>query len=123
MVVSDQAPPRFSRDGQRLYLGHRATTAPPAAEGAPEPRAVDIWNWQDPYLQPMQRVRAQQERNRNYRAMVYTADKRLVQLATTDLPNVNVDDDATIAVGTSELAYRQRGLLGHDLQRHLRSSI
>jgi len=107
MVVSDQAPPRFSRDGQRLYLGTAPPPAPPAAEGAPEPRSVDIWNWQDPYLQPMQRVRAQQDRNRNYRAMVYTADKRLVQLATTELPNVSVDDDATIAVGTSELAYRK----------------
>ena len=32
----------------------------------------------------MQRVRAQQDRNRNYRAVVLLADKRFVQLATPD---------------------------------------
>ena len=82
LVVSDQFAPRFSDDGQRLFLG----TAPPPAPPAPEARrrrlSVDIWNWQDPMLQPMQRVRAQQERNRTYRAVVHLADKRFVQLAT-----------------------------------------
>jgi dipeptidyl aminopeptidase/acylaminoacyl peptidase len=107
MVVSDQAAPRFSKDGQRLFIGTAPPPAPPAPEGAPEPRAVDIWHWQDPQLQPMQRVRAQQERNRNYRAVVHLADKRLVQLAAPDLPNVNPGDDALRAIGTSDLPYRR----------------
>ncbi|HSC28216.1 MAG TPA: prolyl oligopeptidase family serine peptidase [Vicinamibacterales bacterium] len=108
LVVSDQAPPRFSKDGQRLFLGTAPPPEPPAAEGAPQPRAVDIWHYKDPHLQSMQRSRAQQERNRNYRAVVHMADRRLVQLATFDLPNVNPGDDATShAVGTSDLPYRR----------------
>jgi dipeptidyl aminopeptidase/acylaminoacyl peptidase len=107
MVVSDQFDPRFSRDGQRLYLGTAPPPQPPPAEDAPEPRAVDVWHWQDPQLQPMQRVRAQQERTRTYRAIVYTADKRFVQLATADLPNVNTQDELAVAVGTSDLPYRR----------------
>jgi dipeptidyl aminopeptidase/acylaminoacyl peptidase len=107
MVVSDQAAPRFSEDGHRLFLGTAPPPPPPAPENAPAPRAVDLWHWQDPLLQPMQRVRAQQERNRNYRAVVYLDDKRFVQLATLDLPNVNPGDDPARAVGTSEMPYRR----------------
>jgi dipeptidyl aminopeptidase/acylaminoacyl peptidase len=107
MVVSDQAPPRFSDDGHRLYLGTAPPPAPPAPEGAPQPRAVDVWHWQDPLLQPMQRVRAQQERNRTYRAVVHLPEKRFVQLATPDLPTVAQADDPVRAVGTSELPYRK----------------
>ena len=107
MVVSDQAAPRFSPDGQRLYVGTAPPPAPPAADGAPAPRGVDLWHWQDPLLQPMQRVRAQQERNRNYRAVVHLSDKRFVQLATPDFPNVAQGDDPARAIGTSDLAYRR----------------
>jgi dipeptidyl aminopeptidase/acylaminoacyl peptidase len=107
MVVSDQAPPRFSRDGLRLFVGTAPPPAPPAPEGAPAPRGVDIWHWQDPLLQPMQRVRAQQERNRNYRAVVHLADKRFVQLATPDFPTVGQGEDSARALGTSDLPYRR----------------
>jgi dipeptidyl aminopeptidase/acylaminoacyl peptidase len=107
MVVSDQAAPRFSEDGQRLYLGTAPPPAAPAPEGAPQPRAVDIWHWQDPMLQPMQRVRAQQDRNRNYRAVVHLSDKRFVQLATPDFPNIANGEDPARAVSTSDLPYRR----------------
>ena len=107
LVVSDQAEPRFSQDGQRLYVGTAPPPAAPPAAGAPQPRSVDVWHWQDPLLQPMQRVRAQQERNRTYRAVVHLADKRFVQLATADFPNVAQGDDNTRAIGTSDLPYRR----------------
>jgi dipeptidyl aminopeptidase/acylaminoacyl peptidase len=58
-------------------------------------------------MQPMQRVRDQQERERNYRAVVHLADKRFVQLATPDLPNVNVADEPSQLLGTSDIPYRQ----------------
>jgi dipeptidyl aminopeptidase/acylaminoacyl peptidase len=107
LVVSDQAAPRFSDDGQRLFFGTGQPPSPPAAEGAAEPRQVDIWHWKDPLLQPMQRVRAQQERSRTYRAVVHLADKRFVQLATPDMPTVNPGDDPLRALGTDDLPYRQ----------------
>jgi dipeptidyl aminopeptidase/acylaminoacyl peptidase len=106
LVVSDQGGLRFSEDGHRLFLGTAPPPAPPAAEGAQAPRAVDVWHWQDPLLQPMQRVRAQQERNRNYRAVVHLADKRFVQLATPEWPNLAQGEDPVRAIATSELPYR-----------------
>ena len=107
LVVSDQAEPRFSEDGQRLYLGTSPPPEPPRAEGAPAPRAVDIWHYEDPYLQPMQQVRLQQERNRNYRAAIHLTDKRFVQLGTFDLPNVNPGEDPNLAIGTNDQPYRR----------------
>ena len=107
LVVSDQAAPRFSEDGHRLYLGTAPPPEPPAAEGAPQPRNVDVWHYRDPQLQPMQQVRLQQERNRNYRAVVHLSDKRFVQLGTFDLPNVNPGDDPNLAIGTNDLPYRR----------------
>ena len=107
LVVSDQGTLSFSKDGHRLYLGTAPPPAPPAPEGAPEPRGVDLWHWKDPLLQPMQRVRAQQERNRSYRAVVHLADKRFVQLATPEMPTLTPGDDPLRALATDDLPYRQ----------------
>ena len=56
----------------------------------------------------MQQVRAAQERNRNYRAVVFRADKRFVQLATPDLPTVNPGEDPVRTLGTSDIPYQQQ---------------
>jgi len=109
MVVSEFAAPRFSKDGGRLYLG---TGAPPAPtpdpdDKTPPPTKVDLWSYKDPLIQPMQKVREQQELERSYRAVVHLADKRFVQLATPDLPTVNPGDDPTQALATSDMPYRQ----------------
>jgi dienelactone hydrolase len=108
MVVADAAA-RFSEDGQRLYLASAPPPPPPADPNVRRPAAlpVDLWSSRDAQIQPMQRVRATQDRNRNYRAVVHLSDRRFVQLASADLPNVNPGPDPTRSIGTSDLAYRQ----------------
>ncbi|MCC7184976.1 MAG: hypothetical protein IT185_01960, partial [Acidobacteria bacterium] len=106
MVVHDSAP-SFSEDGKQLRLNTAPPPAPPADPNAVRPINVDLWHFQDAQLQPMQRVRATQERNRSYRAVVHLADKRFVQLATPDLPTVNPGLHPTWALGTSSLPYEQ----------------
>jgi hypothetical protein len=108
MVVADSAP-RFTDDGARLVL---ATAPPPPApadptDRRPAPIRVDLWSSRDGIIQPMQQVRANQDRNRSYTAIVHLADRRFVQLATPDLPNVNVGRDAARAVGTTNLPYQK----------------
>ena len=63
----------FSLDGSRLFLG---TAPPPEPEKNPDEEfpadekvLVDLWHWKDDYVQPIQRVRAEQDRNRSYRAV------------------------------------------------------
>jgi dipeptidyl aminopeptidase/acylaminoacyl peptidase len=108
MTVSEHAAPRFSEDGLRLYLGTAPPPEPPADPDSREPRPipVDIWSWKDPQLQPMQRVRAEQERQRNYRAVVHLSDKRFVQLATPEMPAVDPVEDSARALGSSDIPYR-----------------
>ncbi len=108
MVVADAAP-RFSEDGQRLYLATGPPPAPPADPAArrPQPLPVDLWSTRDGQIQPMQRVRATQDRDRNYRAVLHLSDKKFVQLATADLPTVNPGEDPNRSIGTSDLPYRQ----------------
>ena len=84
-VVSDKANLSFSLDGGRLFLG---AAPPPEPEKNPDEEIpadekvlVDLWHWKDDYIQPMQKVRAEQERNRSYRAVYHVKDKKFVQLA------------------------------------------
>ncbi len=105
-VVADAVAPRFSEDGARLFVSTRPAPKP-ADPDAPRPVNVDIWSYNDPWLQPMQRVRANQERDRGYAGVVHLSDKRFVQLATPDLPNVSVGRDPNRTTGTSDVPYRQ----------------
>lgn len=97
----------FSKDGQRLFLG---TALLPKAEpkDAPEPLKVDLWHWQDPELQSVQKVQAEKEKQRSYRAVVHLGGNstHFVQLATLDVPTLIVNENARFALGSSELPYR-----------------
>src|SRR4029077_766828 len=61
----------------------------------------------DPELQPMQKVRADEERKRSFRAMIDLADKRFTQLASPDMPDVRTNESAVRALGISDAPYRQ----------------
>jgi dipeptidyl aminopeptidase/acylaminoacyl peptidase len=106
IAVSENGRLEFSKDGARLFFG---TAAPPLAapDDAPEPVKVDIWHYQDPEIQPMQKVRAEDERKRNFRAMITIADKKFTQLASPDMPDVLTNDSATVALGVSDVRYKQ----------------
>ena len=94
----------FSKDGQRLFLG-TAELAKAEPKDAPEPMKVDLWHYKDPELQSVQKVKADKERQRNYRAVLHLpaagsdSPPRLVQLARTELPTVVINDNAQIALG------------------------
>jgi dipeptidyl aminopeptidase/acylaminoacyl peptidase len=109
MVVSDKGALSFSRDGRKLFV----PVAPPAkAESKDEVAAddkvvMDLWHWKDDIVQPMQKVRAGQERNRTYRGVFHIAEKKYVQLATPQMQTVNPTDDGLLAVGTDDRAYRR----------------
>jgi dienelactone hydrolase len=121
--IADNGTVRFSPNGQRIFFGtaprpvEQDTSAlPPAAERV----VVDIWNWKDPLIQPMQLRQLEQERRRTFDAVLHVRDNRVVQLGRSDIPNVNVAlrGDGDIAIGTSNLPYRQEiswGESGNDI--------
>ena len=101
----------FSDNGRRVFFGSAAEPVyeKPDSTPADEKVSVDIWNWKDPYLQPMQLLQADQEKKRTYQALWDVSAGKVVQLATVDMPDVTVGDegDADVALGLSDLPYRQ----------------
>ncbi|RPJ01547.1 MAG: hypothetical protein EHM31_05510, partial [Candidatus Aminicenantes bacterium] len=108
MAVSENGRLQFSKDGSRLFFGIAAAPQPDP-KGAPEPVKVDIWSWKDPYLQPMQKAQAEEDKKRTLMCVMHLGpkEKKFVQLATEDVPGIALSEDAKVALGSSDLAYRQ----------------
>lgn len=105
MVLSENAVPRFSRDGSRVFVGLRPQE--PAPEKSDEPAAnVDVWHWKDEEVQSVQMVRANQDRRFTYAAAVILADRKLVPLADTAMRVVTPTALGTVALGRDGTPYR-----------------
>jgi dipeptidyl aminopeptidase/acylaminoacyl peptidase len=111
LAVSDKAAPAFSRDGKKLYVAAGTPPKPPRlpadAPADEEKVTADLWRWNDDYVQPIQKVRATQDRNRSYRGVLDLASKRYTQLADATLAQVSLSDDGTRAIGSDDRAYRK----------------
>jgi len=109
-VISDKANLNFSLDGSRLFLGAAPPPEPEksADEDVPadEKVMVDLWHWKDDYIQPIQKVRAEQERNRSYRAVYNIKEKKFVQLADESMEGISPSNDGSIAIGSDTRKYR-----------------
>jgi dipeptidyl aminopeptidase/acylaminoacyl peptidase len=117
MAISERANLSFSRDGGDLFLG----VAPPpepekdaetGAADAEDKAVVDLWHWKDDYIQPMQKVRAEQDRNRSYRAVYHFKERKFTQLADATMESVNPSADGLWAIGSDDREYRT--LVGRD---------
>ncbi len=108
LAVSENGRLQFSKDGGRLFFGIAAAPKPESKD-APEPVKVDIWNWRDPYLQPMQKSQADEEKKRTLMCVMHLGPKAktFVQLAAADMPDITLAEDAKLALGSSDLPYRQ----------------
>jgi dipeptidyl aminopeptidase/acylaminoacyl peptidase len=113
-VISDKGAMAFSLDGAKLFFG----TAPPPPpdkddEENPDDKVlVDLWHWKDDYIQPMQKVRAERDRNRSYTAVYHIKEKRFVQLADETMRDVVPASDGRWALGMDDRAYRM--MVGYD---------
>jgi len=113
--VSENGNVSFSDGGGRIRFGTAPRPEPEEEDDTLDRDRVtlDIWNWKDPYLQPMQLVQANQERDRTYAAVVHldggASGGRVVQLGTPDVPTVRfaAEGDAAHAIGTTDMPYRQ----------------
>jgi len=109
-VVSERANLSFSLDGSHLFLGAAPPPEPEKSADeeipADEKVLVDLWHWKDDYVQPVQKVRAEQDRNRSYRAVYDLQAKKFVQLADASLENVSPSNDGSYAIGADNRKYR-----------------
>src|SRR5829696_5275864 len=110
MVVSERTNLNFSLDGSRLFLG---AAPPPELERNPDEEIppdekvlVDLWHYKDDYVQPIQKIRAEQDRNKSYRAVYEVQTKKFVQLADESMENISPSNDGSYAIGSDNRKYR-----------------
>lgn len=109
-TISDKATLSLSKGGRFVFLGTQPEPAPVRSSDktpADEKVSVDLWAWNDDFIQPMQKVRANVERNRSYRAVVDVESKRFTQLADTALAEVTPSEDGRFAIGNDDREYRR----------------
>ena len=94
-IVSENGQISFSKDGKRLFFG----TAPKPLEKDTtlaefEQPQLDIWSWNEDYLQTVQLFNKNRDMKRTYTAYINTSlPNNFVQLGTLDVPNVNVPNE------------------------------
>ncbi|HEY2015823.1 MAG TPA: hypothetical protein VGH38_20110, partial [Bryobacteraceae bacterium] len=113
--ILDRGPISFSRDGSRLFLSCapleeiaalEKEAPPPAPVPSDDKVQADLWSWRDDYVQPMQKVRAAQDRSRSYRAVYRLSDKTFQQISDPAMAGLFPSDDGRVALGTDDRAYR-----------------
>lgn len=110
-VISERGPINFSLDGRKVFFGVAPPAEPEKEEGEDttpddEKVSLDLWHWKDDFIQPMQKVRATQERNRSYRAVFHISENSYAQLGDETMQGVNPSSDGRWALGTDDRAYR-----------------
>ncbi len=110
LVISERGTLTWSPDHSKIFVGLKGQEARPAAvrdsNAVVEPVGnVDVWHWKDDYIQPVQMVRAQQDRNRTYAAAVNLAEKKVVPLADSRMDRVQIGKDGKWAVGQDDKDY------------------
>ena len=115
-VISDRGAINFSLDGSKMFFGVAPPPEPEKDESedasSDDKVSVDLWHWKDDYIQPMQKVRAEQERNRSYRAAFDIGSGKYAQLGDETMQTVNPASDGRWALGLDDRPYRT--LIGYD---------
>jgi hypothetical protein len=110
-AISDKGTLSFSKDGTRLFFGCALPVpdkpADTAADASSDDKAVvDLWSWKDDYIQPIQKVRAERDRNRTYMAAYLIPERRVVQLADAAMAEVTPSESAQWVLGGDDREYR-----------------
>ncbi|HEV2446294.1 MAG TPA: hypothetical protein VGS58_10245, partial [Candidatus Sulfopaludibacter sp.] len=109
-VISDKGNLSISKDGTRVFFG----CAPPVPEKKDEAEAstdekavVDLWSYKDDYIQPIQKIRANRDRDRTYTAVYSIPDRKLVQLADSQVENATPSENNQWVLGSDDREYRR----------------
>lgn len=94
-IISEFGQLQFSKSGNRLFFG----TAPqPAVKDTNlvefENAKVDIWHWQDDYLQPQQLQRLKKDQEKSYLSVLdFTSPTKILVLTNPELPDAKITED------------------------------
>ncbi len=109
-IVSSNARPEFSKDGNKLYFGY-----------APEPILedtsllddeivkVEVWHYQDSRLYPQQKIQLNRDKNRSYSCVWHIEKGKAVTLGSLQIPDLRRgnEGDARYALGANSEPYQK----------------
>jgi dipeptidyl aminopeptidase/acylaminoacyl peptidase len=90
-TISENGTVVFSKDGKKLFFGTAPIKAPKDTTLVDfELAKLDVWHYNDDYLQPQQLKNAAAELKRNYAAVIKPGENRVVQLGTEEVEQVTL---------------------------------
>lgn len=115
----------WTNDGERLFFAVKnrelLEADPPGEEEGDEPeqevynmeqilseKDVDVWHWDDPLIKTHERQTWNQRQNRLYRAVYHMEEGEYVQLATEEVPEVEVSHNPRVTLAESGRPYRKQ---------------
>ncbi|PWS33719.1 S9 family peptidase [Pedobacter paludis] len=109
--VSGDGRVNFSKDGKKLFFGIAPIKkAKDTTIVDFEVAKVDVWNYKDDYLQPMQLKNADRDSKKSYLAVidVYSSDPKVVPLTDFNLPDANMvgEGDANFVLASTDFGHR-----------------
>ena len=109
--VSGDGRVSFSKDGKKLFFGIAPVKKPKDTTIVDfEVAKVDVWNYKDDYLQPMQLKNADRDSKRSFLAVidVYSSDPKVIPLADLSLPEASMvsDGDADFVLASTDFGRR-----------------
>src|SRR5262249_46444311 len=105
MVLSEYTPPRWSKDGSRVFIGLKEQEQEVAAADSNKAN-VDIWHWKDQTPQSVEIVHLQQLRRATLPAVILVGSGKLVQLGDDNMRTVTPAANSNVAIGRNDASYR-----------------
>jgi dipeptidyl aminopeptidase/acylaminoacyl peptidase len=108
-TVSPDYTNKFSKNGQRLFIGLSPIREPKDTTLADfETAKLDIWNYKDNELQPQQLVQLNNDLRRSYLGVINNNSDAVLPLADENLERIETtdDDNADVAIGETNKSYR-----------------
>jgi dipeptidyl aminopeptidase/acylaminoacyl peptidase len=108
-TISENGNLTFSQNGKKIFLGTAPVPQPTDTTLVDfELARVDVWNYKDDYLQPMQLKNLDRDLKKSYLASIDLFTRKFTQLADTQIPDVTFTDEgnAAIAMGVTDIGRR-----------------
>ncbi|MFD2287431.1 prolyl oligopeptidase family serine peptidase [Pedobacter petrophilus] len=109
--VNGDAKVTFSKDGKKLFFGISPVKASKDTTIVDfEVAKVDVWNYKDDYLQPMQLKNADRDSKKSYLSVidVYSSDPKVIPLTDLTLPDANLiaEGNSNAVLATTDYGHR-----------------
>jgi dipeptidyl aminopeptidase/acylaminoacyl peptidase len=97
----------WSEDSLQLFCGIKEQEKEPEKPGEDEdpPADVDIWHWNDEYLQSVQKIRVKRDTNFTYRSVYNIKEKRFIRLTDKKMRTISITRDGKWGIGYDNKVY------------------